>query len=339
MIRSPQTFTGELPAPIDLNGVDHRQAQLLGASLWASSAHNTQPWKIQPVEDGVFDLKKVEGDLDDPEDIIAPLTMASLAETMVLEAPNFGFVASVDPELRHDKTSPLVVRVALRDATADDVVDPLSAAVRKRHVNRNAYTDELMPQALVTRLHALGNLVVATEDVGPLVREASIASLTSKEFVADLKKWFSTDLGAEAGVTPEPFNIDRFSIPALRKLVLDRGQAPSFMARILAKKEQKTFESGPQAAVLSAEGMERDLVFEAGRRLLRSWVTVTGAGFSYHPYHGLIHYPEIRKTLAEMTGVDNPVAAYRVGYAARPPKGFSNRAPLRSRLIVSEGAQ
>lgn len=338
MIRNADTFFGELPAPVQIEGVDPQQAKLLNAALWAPSAHNTQPWEIEPVGDGIFDLRKVDGDLDDPEGLIAPLTIGALAETMVLEAPNFGFVADVDPELRADVRSSLVARVSLRDAGADEEVDPLAAAVRGRHVNRNSYTGQSIPDELSEKLRSLGNVIVATQDLGGLIQQASAKSLRSEEFVADLKRWFSDDEMEEVGVTPEPFNIDKLSIPVLRRFVLERGNAPSVMAWLLSKKEQSIFESGPEAAVLSTADMERASVFEAGRVLLRSWVTVADSGAAYHPYHGLVHYPEIRKSVSDATGVDNPIAVYRVGMAKKPPKGFSNRESL-ERKIVTVGAE
>ncbi len=73
-----------------------------------------------------------------------------------------------------------------------------------------------------------------------------------------------------------------------------------------------------------------DLV-EAGRRLLRAWVTIGAAGFGYHPISVAIDRPETRPQLAALAGAagvtGTPVALFRIG---RPtgPAGDSNRVEL-----------
>ncbi len=87
------------------------------------------------------------------------------------------------------------------------------------------------------------------------------------------------------------------------------------------------------AAVLTAEDMKPETLFEAGRNLLRSWVIINALGYSYHPFSIAIDEKKTSPKVAAVAGVQVPVALYRVGIAKNPPNVHSNRKKLESVII------
>src|SRR6266851_7400789 len=79
-------------------------------------------------------------------------------------------------------------------------------------------------------------------------------------------------------------------------------------------------------AALAAENREPLTLFECGRRLLRSWVTINAAAYSYHPISVVINQPTVTE-LAQMAGVSEPVAVFRVGYTFESTARSNRRGP------------
>ena len=125
---------------------------LLNASLRSPSAHNAQPWKIKPLPGGTaYELHYDHNDYlpDDPDDRDAYLTMGAFTETLVLEAPNFGFTVDVIPKLSRTGDDLFVAEVAIKPIPQGAPIDPLSKWVSKRNTNRNHYQKtELTPQLI-----------------------------------------------------------------------------------------------------------------------------------------------------------------------------------------------
>ena len=72
-----------------------------------------------------------------------------------------------------------------------------------------------------------------------------------------------------------------------------------------------------------------------GGRLLRCWVTITAAGFGYHPISIVVDRPETAPAVAATTGLPVPVAVFRIGHPRRPAP-LSNRRSLDD-VLLSHG--
>jgi hypothetical protein len=113
-----------------------------------------------------------------------------------------------------------------------------------------------------------------------------------------------------------------------------RGSFKSKAMRYLfSSSEVAMFASAPEAAVLTATDMSPPALFNAGRRLLRSWVTIVAAGYAYQPYSVAVDEGSTIPEVGRIAEVDFPVALYRVGKAVKPPRIPSNRKPLNEVLI------
>ncbi len=125
-----------------LSNVDPGHRALLDSSLWAPSAHNAQPWQVEPLEDGhsyelhyaqTSDLPEDHGNKD------AYLTMGAMVETMVLQGPNHSLNVAVTPRLTRRDEDLHIASVALSRLVESDQIDSLSAWIGRRVTNRNEY--------------------------------------------------------------------------------------------------------------------------------------------------------------------------------------------------------
>ncbi|MDB5182608.1 MAG: twin-arginine translocation pathway signal protein [Candidatus Saccharibacteria bacterium] len=317
-------------------GVNPDHLGLLNASLRAPSAHNAQPWKIKPLPDGkTYELHYDHNDYlpDDPDDRDAYLTMGAFVETIVLEAPNFNLAVTVTPKLSRTGDDLFVAEVSFSPLAPGGQTDPLSAWVSKRSTNRNHYTKDALTPELETSLKDLGNALVEPKILKDVLTEASMKSWANPRFVHDLKVWYRSDKHAGDGYTSPQMHLSPVVTAAL-KFAFWRGNLKSkFMERIYSTRDVAMFTAAPKAAVLSATDMSPAALFDAGRRLFRSWVTIIAAGYVYHPFSIAIDEKSTAPQVAKLSNTPVPVALYRIGKSNKPPRAMSNRKPLKDVLL------
>ena len=308
---------------------------LLTAALRSPSAHNAQPWKIKPLPGGhSYEIHYDHNDYlpEDPDDRDAYLTMGAFIETLALEASNFGLKVDVDLKLERSGDDLYIAEVLIEKAAPGSEVDPLSKFISKRVTNRNPYSKEPLSLELEAELKKLGNILIEPRLLKEVVTEASMKSWNNPRFVRDLYVWYRKDLTAPDGFTGPQMRFDILDTLALR-FAFWRGQLKSkFVEKLYSTRDVAMFIAAPKAAVLAANEMSPGSLLDAGRRLLRSWVAIAGAGYSCHPFSIAIDEKSTALKVAELTGVPVPVALYRIGKATKQPYG-SNRKKLEDVLI------
>jgi hypothetical protein len=300
--------------------------RVLAAALRAPSAHNAQPWRIRIAAGPRYELHYDHHEYlpADPQDRDAYLCMGAFCETLALAGRSEGLAATIDLVLDRDGTDLHVADLRLE---ADTASDPLAAHVAGRHTNRTPYTAEPLPPDLRTELDALGATLVPPDRVARIVRHASVLSWRDRRFVADLDAWIRADPASPDGMTPQQLGLARYEWLALRA-AFRLGRLPALLARGYGSREVRLLGDAPAVAVLCAESDRPEDLVEAGRRLLRAWVTTCASGFGYHPISVAIDRPETRPQIAALARTaGTPVALFRIG---RPtgPAGESNRVDL-----------
>jgi hypothetical protein len=304
--------------------------QFLTEALRAPSAHNAQAWRLHPTGSDTYELHY--DNLDylpvDPDDRDAYLAMGAFYENMAFAAERHGFVSSFEPKYEKTGTDLFVgtVRVAPREPAT--FMDPLAVPAATRITNRNPYLPTPLPEPLTRQLEQLGNVLLPSGEVADLVREASVLSWKNKQFVRDLGEWIRFTDDSPDGMTPGCLNLSTVDQRAL-KIALRAGSLPSWIARVYASRDVRLTRSAPACAVLIAKSKNVEDLFDAGRRLLRSWVAVCAATYAYCPLSIVIDEEDTAPKLNEMVGGQIAVAMYRVGFADKvaPP---SNRRALAS---------
>ncbi len=319
----------------DLIKVNPDHIGLLTASLRSPSAHNAQPWKIKPLSDmKSYEIHYDHNDYlpEDPDDRDAYLTMGAFIETLVLEAPNYGLSVNVDLKLERNGNDLYIAEVSIEKAAANIEIDPLSHFISKRVTNRNPYTKEPLNSELESTLKKLGNTLVEPKLLKNVIMEASMKSWNNIRFVRDLSVWYREDLNAADGFTGPQMRFNTVDTWGLKFAFWRKQLKSKFIERLYSTRDVAMFTAAPIAAVLGADDMSPKSILEAGRRLLRSWVTITAAGYSCHPFSIAIDERSTAPQVAQLTGVAVPIALYRIGKATKEPYG-SNRKELKDVLI------
>jgi hypothetical protein len=297
--------------------IPDRDARILTAALRAPSAHNAQPWRVQ-VRSGGYELHYDHHEYlpADPDDRDAYLCMGAFLETLAIAATREHLRADVTPVFGRHGSDLHVADVVFRPGSIDD---PLAAHVGDRATNRSVYRPESLSPALVRSLTHLGCALVPTVDVARIVREASILSWRDSRFVGDLRAWIHQAPDRRDGMTPRQLGLKPYEWWALRG-AFRLGRLPAALAVAYSGRDIRLLRDAPAVAVLSAASDDPADLVDAGRRLLRAWVTICGHGFGYHPISIAIDRPETRPAIAALSGIGTPVALFRIGRPSGPAR-------------------
>jgi nitroreductase len=308
--------------------------EILEAALRAPSAHNVQPWRLTRLGERRYLLWYAYEDklLADPDDRDGIMAIGGFYETLRLAAEARGVAASLAFCFRQHAAGIELAEVMLEGGKS--FPDPLAASVGKRQSNRNAYERAPLPAGLAKELEGLGNVLLDPKLIAPLVQRASVMAWKDSRFVTDLDEWTRFDEVSPDGMTVDCLDLNWFDQGAL-KFALRRGKLPGWLARVYAQRDVRLTSASGALAVLITMDRRPETLFECGRRLVRSWVTINAAGYSWHPMSIVIDQPTVRE-LSEMIGGRDGVAIYRVGYTPKEAP-WSKRRGLKSVLVQCGG--
>ncbi len=316
-----------------MSAIDPTVAAVLAEAQRAPSAHNAQPWRLVALGDDTVELHYDHLDYlpFDPDDRDAYLALGAYYETLSLAAQRHGRRSHISLRFTRSGSDLHVGDISVRPATAaDGPADPLAGPATDRHTNRLRYDRSPVPAALAADLTGLGNVLVEPRAIARLVAQASVLSWQDRRFVTDLRRWTHADPATPAGMTPEGLALTRTEWAALR-VAFRAGHLPASVARAYASRDVRLLRQSVGVCVLGAPSLSPADLFDAGRRLLRSWVTIGGAGWASHPISIAVDRPETAPQVAALAGVAVPVAVYRIGHpTASVPR--SNRRPLQETL-------
>ena len=298
--------------------------RVLEAALRAPSAHNAQPWRIRSVGE-TYELHYDHHDYlpADPDDRDAYLCMGAFCETLALAATREGLRAEMRFALDRAGSDLHVADVQFHAGATDD---PLASHLAARATNRSRYTAEPLPADLTAALRDLGCVLVPTTDGARIVRRASRLSWRDRRFVGDLRAWIRGDDASPDGMTRSQLGLARYEWQALRA-AFRLGSLPAPLAHVYSGRDVRLLREAPAVAVLCARSDDPADLVEAGRRLLRAWVSICARGFGYHPISIAIDREETRPDVAALAGTDGtPVALFRIGRPTAPARASNRRA-------------
>jgi nitroreductase len=320
--------------------LDPTHEPILTAALRAPSAHNAQPWRL--VEDEAMQCYELHYDHTDylpydPDDRDAYLCLGAFVETLSLAAIRHGQRARFDGVFSRAGSDFFVGRISLRPAHSGDAGDVLAEPAVDRHTNRSEYDTTPLPAALVEELHVLGCVMVVPDAMSRLVAKASVCAWRDPRFVDDLHTWMKLDdNAAPVGMTPAGLPLTRVETAGLR-LAFKAKRLPALLARVFASRDVRLLRHATTVAVLQADGLAPQELFDAGRRLLRAWVAIGAVGFACHPISIAVDRTETVGDVAAISSTPCPVAVFRVGHpTGEAPR--SNRRPLTDVLRTAKPA-
>jgi nitroreductase len=292
--------------------------RIIAAAVRSPSAHNAQPWRLAPLPDRAsYELHYDAADYlpYDPEDRDAGLATGAFYEAIAMGADLEGLRATFKPRFMRTG-SDLLVGVVGVDSRPDDLPpDPLAPFLAQRTTNRSRYERRPIEHELLDSLAALGCVFRPPRAIARLIREASKDTWSNRRFIADLKEWFRFSNASDDGMTPEVMGLTALDVIGVR-LALRLGHVPRWAIPLYAARDVRLATAAPSVAVLTSPDMTPPSIFDAGRRLLRAWVTIVAAGAAYHPWSIVIDEDRTRPLLTELVGA-KPMAMFRIGYPTR----------------------
>ena len=300
---------------------------VLEQARFAPSAHNAQPWRCLPSNDGTYRVLYAYEDklLADPDDRDGMLALGAFIETFTLVAAAHGWSVQFLPDLQYFSYGIQVGMLQAQPSAEGESVDPLAFAVADRRTNRHLYDGRPVPKDLQKALTDLGCILVPPKKLRDLVEQASMMSWQDIRFVRDLAEWTRFREGVADGMSPSCLTLSPLEQVGVR-LSFALGHLPAPLVWLYARWDVRLLLSSSAVVVLPAPDRSALTLVDCGRRLLRAWVTVGMFSFSCHPESVVIDQPTAR-TLAERLGVAHPVAIFRIGYTAEPA-ARSERRPI-----------
>jgi nitroreductase len=292
--------------------------RLLRAAAAAPSMHNTQPWRFR-VRDGGSVIEQFA----DPHRQLPCADPSGRAMHIACGAALFNLRLAASAEgratlirLLPDPGAPLLLATARFGGPyrAGDSERKLYAAIERRHTNRQPYSDEPVPPAVLAEmaeaariegaiLHFLDRL--EAKRILHLVADAESAQLADPSYQAELARW----VGGQR---------ERDGIPssALGPRAPDRlTPVRDFMPERTEPVRYALFEATPQLAVLSVRFGGRRNWLRAGHALQRVLLTATVAGIATCPLTQPLETADAWLVRDPRSESEEPQMILRLGYA------------------------
>ncbi|WP_306206454.1 hypothetical protein [Actinoplanes sp. RD1] len=287
----------------------------------APSAHNTQPWTLDYRADeiviGTDPARALPG--SDPHGRDLALGLGAFTEACLIVAADAGL--SVGCDLRDRRRIRLV-------PAANRYVTPFTAAdVAARRVARGAYTSGKVVVESVPGLDA-GLVHVPSRALARDLAAADRWLFGTAAPARELREWLRLNPADpryhQDGLTDRALGLNRFEARVLGGAL----RAYPMMSRLggpalLAASGRGLLRYDGSVWVLTAREADPR---QAGRRLLRTWLTLARHGLAAHPLSQLIDCPATAARLAGRVGAV-PLAVFRVGRPVREPVRSARLAP------------
>ncbi|MET8368982.1 hypothetical protein ABZU42_04535 [Micromonospora profundi] len=275
----------------------------------APSAHNTQPWRPEYHADRiVIDVDAARSLPDsDPTGRDLALGIGAFVETCLIVSAELGLSVTAAP-------GPQLIPAADRYRTPFTIAD-----VEARRVARGPYEPGYVDADVIAELEP-GIAHVATRDLAPDLEVADRWMFGTPAVAVELRDWLRLSPRHPRyhldGLTDRALALSRSEAWALSTALRAYPAARRLgLAALLAASGRGLLRYDGSILVLLADGDDR---IAAGRRLLRTWLTLARHGLAVHPLSQLIDCPATAARLAEQVG-GTPLAVFRVGRPRTEP--------------------
>ncbi|MFI6290603.1 hypothetical protein ACIBEJ_03420 [Nonomuraea sp. NPDC050790] len=284
----------------------------LEPDFWrAPSAHNTQPWTLTYTgQEAVVGWDPARAlPVSDPTGRDLRLGLGAFVETCLIVCASaglrVGFRAEAGPlrvGVLHETARPYRTEFTTRD-------------VRERGTNRGPYHPEPLPRDLAPEARRVG-----CRELAALLYAADLHQFGDAAVTAELRAWLRLAPGHPRyhldGLTDRALALSRAEALGLRAaLALHPVLRRAGLPRVLAAAGRGLLDYDGEVLVLVGTPGEE---VEAGRALMRLWLSLSRRGYSTHPLSQIIDSPPTRGLLAAHLGVDDPASLLHLARAGRP---------------------
>jgi hypothetical protein len=285
----------------------------------APSAHNTQPWTLAYRADEIVVGADPARSLpaSDPSGRDLALGLGAFAETCLIVAADLGLAVGCD------LTDPHRIRLV---PAAERYPTPFTISdVEGRRVARGRYAPGTIDPSVLAALEP-GIVHVPSRELAGELTVADRWMFGTPPVTAELRAWLRLDRRdpryRRDGLTDRALELSRAEArllgAALRAYPVTRRLG---LPALLAASGRGVLRYDGSVLVLTGRDEEPR---SAGRRLLRTWLTLARYGLAVHPLSQLLDCPQTAGRLAVRVGAQ-PLAVFRVGRPIREPARSARR--------------
>jgi nitroreductase len=316
--------------------------QVIPSAILAASAHNTQPWKFKVTNNTVDVFVDWDRHLAVSDPSLRELYISiGCAVTNILIAAKYWDYA---PELSYfpegeGKKSP-VARIVCNKTNhpANGENAALFTAIVNRRTDRNTYDKQLLSKKEKQALPVTDSeSVILLEDndkiekIAELTEEATIRTLSRKDFKEELSHWVRNNWTSQHDGMPGY----AMGIPAPLSLL---GSIMVRLAPIHKQEGPKTKEQMNSSSAVVIIGSETDSLInwvKSGQAMEQVWLEATATGLSVAPLIASVEAGEdTRSNLKQILGTNLlPQSVLRIGHAEHKPLRSSPRRTLEECLV------
>jgi hypothetical protein len=325
--------------PWDEAGLDEDMAHIFHLALQAPSGHNTQPWRLVPCGQAVWELR-----LDqrrclpavDPTGREAVLSLGAFCENAAQAAPLYGY--GIDFQLQDGAD----VCIRMEFIRCQRQLDTATAErLCKRRTLRRSLTTQPLAASELAYIREGGDDIrffpreaETGRRLAELTLQANQAQSGDKAIQTELSHWIRWRRAEQErykdGLTPAAMEME----PAMQWLAeyIFRPAwqlSPQFQAGSLAM-VQEQLQAGAGWIVCSSEGDSRSALLAAGRSFEKLWLRAAGLGLALHPMTQALEQADCRAEVEQLAVSDHHKVQFlaRVGHCNSYPPPVSWRRPL-----------
>ncbi len=300
---------------------------IIPPALWASSAHNTQPWKFKVTNNNIdvcIDWTR-HLNISDPTLRELYISIGCTITNILIAARHNHF----KPEVAYfpngeEKDQPVASITITPDTTYEHSLDnpDLYNAIYKRRTDRSLYNNKPLTEAEKRALFSLNTgqvLLIESEDqkkeIGALTKESTYRTLSRKDFKNELSHWVRNSWTKQLDGMPGY----SMGMPAPVSLL-----AP-FMVRVAPIHKQEGPKTEKQITSASALGIIVSLAdtpsdwVRSGQLLELVWLEATAVGLAASPVIASIEAgQDTRQKLKDVIKTDQlPQSVIRFGHSKK----------------------
>lgn len=312
--------------------------ELLDIARWAPSPHNTQPWKLHPVNEMQADLFLVVARTLPDEDTTGSFircAMGMFIEALAIAAAHRGLhlLAERPIAAAQDGLIPFARLSVHADPSVKDDLTP-EDVLGRRTARLSPGPRQVSEQTLKQVKNAAGENLINlswTSDsrlisqIMKINMTAMCHDLNEDKYHAEICKWFRYGK-AHANRTNDGLEARCMNMPA-HELYLT-ATFPTLLvspltARLMQILYSRRLGTVNQLGFLSGEFFESpDVSSLAGRALMRLWLHLHRAGIGIHPFGNLVTNSAAHSQLTNLMKREKIWLVFRLGHTALPPRSL-----------------
>jgi hypothetical protein len=325
-------------------------AQIDQLARMAPSPHNTQPFRIRPVDERTAVIVALPDRMlpvEDADDLYVLASFGIFAETLERAGRHFGWQVRVvhSPTVRRGHGQQGSGPLLLGHASIEGRCQPgdEGSVLLARRTSRLPYEDRLVPGPVLQEFAQIaaqyGHCFESFDDPSLVqeVLECNVRALLHNNLklaqLRELRGWirFGPTPAVGDGLWREPMNQPHWEMRlalAAPRLFLLPGIAPLAQTRYL-----RTQRGTRHVAILRGPFASWPELVAAGRMLMCLWLTMTRHGVYMLPFGSMITNEACNRHLRRRFAADDIWFIFRFGYSPVPP-----RAPRLASVLLDAGS-